>query len=103
VLVDAGDGLEVIDRVETTGRVHGMTVADLDGDYDRDLVVAVDGDPSLWLLQLRAGWYSDALALPASGAVGTVRALDVDRDGLLELVLGPHEGTGSLQVVEVDP
>lgn len=103
VLADAGDDLQLIDRVEVAGSVRGMTVADLDGDYDRDLVVAVDGDPSLWMLRLRTGWYADALPLPATGPVGTVRALDVDRDTLLELVLAPPEGTGSLQLVEVEP
>jgi hypothetical protein len=103
VVVDAGAGLVVIDRVITAGPVRGITVADLDGDYDRDLVVAVDGEQPLWLLPLRLGWYADPIALPASGAVGTVRALDIDRDGLLELLLGPSEGVGPLRVVEVEP
>lgn len=103
VVVDAGGALQAIGRVELPGAVHGITVADLDRDVDRDLVVAVDAEPPLWLLPLRSGWYRDSIALPAAGAVGAVRGLDIDGDGLLELVLGPSEGVGRLRVVEVEP
>jgi hypothetical protein len=103
VVVDAGAALQAIGRVELPGAVHGITVADLDRDVDRDLVVAVDAEPPLWLLPLRSGWYRDPIALPATGAVGAVRGLDIDGDGLLELVLGPSEGVGPLRVVEVEP
>lgn len=103
VIIDAGDGLVTIDRVTTEGAIRGITVVDLDRDFDRDLVVAVDHEPSLWLLPLRSGWYLDAIALPAADAVGTVRGADVDGDGMIELLLGPSEGTGPLRVVEVEP
>ena len=102
-IVDAGGALQAIGRVEVPGPVHGITVADLDRDVDRDLVVAADAEPPLWLLPLRSGWYRDPIALPATGTVGAVRGLDIDGDGLLELVLGPSEGVGSLRVVEVEP
>jgi len=103
VVVDVGGALQDIGRVEVPGAVQGITVADLDRDVDRDLVVAVDAEPPLWLFPLRSGWYRDSIALPATGGVGAVRGLDIDGDGLVELVLGPSEGVGSLRVVEVEP
>jgi hypothetical protein len=103
VIVDAGGGLAVVGRVIAPGPVRGLTVADLDRDVARDLVVAVDRESPLWLLPLRSGWYPDSIKFPVSGAVGAVRTVDVDRDGLAELLLGPSEGVGPLRVVEVAP
>lgn len=103
VIVDAGSELVLVGRVTTDATVRGITVVDLDRDYDRDLVVAVDGSPPLRFLPLRAGWYDESIALPVADAVGTVRGADIDGDGMLELLLGPGEGVGSLRVMEVEP
>jgi hypothetical protein len=103
VIIDAGDELLTIGRVTTEGAIRGMTVVDLDRDFDRDLVVSVDQGPPLRLLPLRSGWYTDSIMLPAPDAAGTVRGADVDGDGMIELLLGPSEGVGPLRVVEVEP
>jgi hypothetical protein len=103
IVSDAEGGLVSAGRATVPAAAREVAVADLDRDGDRDLVVVVEHESPLWLLRLRGGSYSDPIALPAAGAVGAVLARDIDRDGLVELLLGPSDGVAALRVVEVEP
>lgn len=98
---DAEGGLTPTERPTVSGPARGATVADLDRDGDRDLVVTAAG--GVWVLRARGGRYPDPIALALRAPVGAVLPLDGDRDGLLELLLTPLEGTAPLHVVEVEP
>ncbi len=58
-------------------------IADVDGDGRNELLVA-SGD-GLDLYRQSAGGLSDPVALPFGAALGDVHAVDLDRDGLLDL------------------
>lgn len=104
VLVGDGEGHFVAtERVEASGRVRAVVVADLDRSTERDLVVLTDAEPALWVFLARGSRHPDGIALPVEGAVGSLVAVDFDRDGLTEVLLGPAQGVGALRVLEVEP
>ena len=106
VLSDGRGQLDVLERVTVPGPAREVRVADLDRNTDRDLIVRLDGDEPVWLFLARGLRHPDGVALPVDasvGSVGSLVAIDGDRDGLTELLLGPADAQAPLRIVEVDP
>ena len=76
------------DLVEGLGRVTDVRAADLDGDGDMDLAVAVFGTNNIgaifWMENRDGAMYRRPL-VPLAGALG-IEPVDLDGDGLLDLV-----------------
>lgn len=73
---------------------HGAAAADLDGDGLVDLVVT-DGQAQLKFFRNTGGgsfttWSPQLKNMGTVGPIYSVEALDVDRDGLVDLVVGGH-------------
>jgi len=104
VVISDGEGtLFVSERLTVPGVVRWATVADLDRNTERDVVILTDGDAPVWVFLARGGQHRDGIAVPVEGEFGSLVALDGDRDGLTELLLGPSGEAASFRIVEVEP
>jgi hypothetical protein len=104
ILLGGPDGF-IVDTTfpEDRGRTSGAVFADLDGDGDDDLVAArnqrgdggIRGRPSVVYENTGDGWRERSTIAPNNGA-RSVAAVDVDRDGFLDLVIASDRfGDGS--------
>jgi hypothetical protein len=95
VVISGAQGPTVRDFTEMgTAFAHGVAAADLDGDGHVDLVVT-DGLPQLKFFKNTGSgsftpWFPQLINMGTVGPIYSVEALDVDRDGLIDLVVGGH-------------
>ncbi|HEX7115850.1 MAG TPA: VCBS repeat-containing protein [Steroidobacter sp.] len=102
----------VIEPSADVGFFHGGAAADLMQDGNIDVVVTNNFDDRKLLLLENAGdgtfHVSGSFALPASiaslpSAYFSAELVDVDEDGLVDLILGGHEWEGGATVVLINP
>jgi len=103
VVAGEGGSLSVVERMVVSGEIRGVAVADLDRNTERDVVVLTGGRAPLSVFLGRGPVHPDALLLPLNDEGGSLVALDRDRDGLTELLIGPAAAPGELRVLEVEP
>ncbi|AOW12706.1 hypothetical protein LPB72_16950 [Hydrogenophaga crassostreae] len=99
VVSQANGTYTVRDASNDVGFFHGGTAADIDGDGDVDVIVVnnFEADRAITLLNDGAGFFTRETPsrLPSSirnaGNYYSIELIDVDEDGLLDLLLAGHE------------
>ncbi len=102
VLSDGQGALTITERLSVPGPVRDITVGDLNRDSLLDLVLLADAERPGWVFLARGALHPDGLALNVGEPGSAVLAVDIDSDGLTEVLLGPTT-PGPLRVVEVAP
>lgn len=103
LLSDGKGGFRLTDATADAGFFHGAAAADLNGDGYPDVIVADNTkNPNLYaLINQKDGTFAvdtTRIANPATGYAGpyfSVELVDVNGDGVVDLIAGGHEQSGT--------